>query len=198
MEDKELIYVAGNPNVYPLEYYDEDAGTYAGVIPELLRQFSQQSNYQLVYYQEGSRDQRAQLAKNRQVDLLSGYTQADEAPSHSQPVTVFNAVWEGEQITYQVYVSDVAPEALKGQLESYFASVDEETLSGTSIHAAVQYPTPHALYWSLAGFGLAAAALTAAVILLMRHYRKMLRKARQSIETDEVTGLGNAEYLTRY
>lgn len=198
MEDKEIIYVAGNPNVYPLEYYDEDAGTYEGVIPELLHQFSQQSNYQLVYYQEGTRDQREQLAKNRQVDLLSGYTQADEAPSHSQPVTVFNAVWEGEQITYQVYVSDVAPEALKGQLESYFASVDEETLSGTSIHAAVQYPAPNAFYWSLAGLGLLAAALTAAVILLMRRYRKMLRKARQSIETDEVTGLGNAEYLTRY
>lgn len=198
MEEKEIIYVAGNPNAYPLEYYDEDAGAYQGVIPELLRQFSEQSSYQLIYYQEGTRDQRAQLAKNRQVDILSGYTQADKAPSYSQPVTVFSAVWEGEEITYQVYVSDVAPQALKGQLESYFSSVGEETLSGAAVHAAVQHPTPHALYWSLAGLGLAAAALAAAVILLVRRYRRMLRKAEQSIETDEVTGLGNAEYLTRY
>lgn len=198
MEEKEIIYVAGNPNAYPLEYYDEDAGVYQGVIPELLRQFSQQSSYQMIYYQGGTQDQRAQLAKNRQVDILSGYTQTDEAPSYSQPVTVFNSVWEGEQSTYQIYVSDVAPEALKSQLESYFASVGEETLSGVAVHAAVQYPTPHALYWSLAGLGLAAAALAAAVILLVRRYRKMLRKAEQSIETDEVTGIGNAEYLTRY
>ena len=40
MAEKVLIYVAGNPDAYPLEYYDDDTGTYEGIIPQMLRSFS--------------------------------------------------------------------------------------------------------------------------------------------------------------
>lgn len=39
MEEKTLIYVAGNPDAYPLEYFDKDTQTYAGVIPNCWRNF---------------------------------------------------------------------------------------------------------------------------------------------------------------
>lgn len=48
MSDRVLIYVAGNPDAYPLEYYDEATETYQGVIPELLARFSAQSRYDVV------------------------------------------------------------------------------------------------------------------------------------------------------
>ena len=50
MQDNILIYVAGNPGLYPLEYYDSEAGGYAGAIPELLRAFASGRGYELVYY----------------------------------------------------------------------------------------------------------------------------------------------------
>lgn len=67
-----VIYVAGNPGSYPVEYYDSESGAYQGVIPELLRAFSQQSNYEIRYYEPGEEDRREQLASNFQVDLISG------------------------------------------------------------------------------------------------------------------------------
>ena len=67
-----VIYVAGNPDSYPIEYYDSQSGAYQGVIPDLLRAFSQQTNYEIRYYEPGSSDKREQLAANFQVDLISG------------------------------------------------------------------------------------------------------------------------------
>lgn len=85
MSDKSLIYVAGNPDAYPLEYYDEATGTYQGVIPQLLARFSEESGYDVVYYSPQAKDQREHLAKNLQVDLLSGYTQGDDLPGAAPP-----------------------------------------------------------------------------------------------------------------
>ncbi len=43
MEDKIIVYVAGNPNSYPMEYYDSQTKTYKGVIPQILKEFSDKS-----------------------------------------------------------------------------------------------------------------------------------------------------------
>ena len=51
MEEKIVIYAAGNPDAYPLEYYDEVTQSYQGIIPDLFRAFSEQSQYDIVYYQ---------------------------------------------------------------------------------------------------------------------------------------------------
>ena len=36
-----IIYVAGNPELYPLEYYDSDSQSYQGAIPGFLERFAQ-------------------------------------------------------------------------------------------------------------------------------------------------------------
>ena len=49
MNEKILIYVAGNPDAYPIEYFDEQTQTYQGVIPQLLSRFSSSSQYEIVF-----------------------------------------------------------------------------------------------------------------------------------------------------
>ena len=39
--EKAVIYVAGCPDAYPVEFYNAETGAYEGVIPQLLRRFSQ-------------------------------------------------------------------------------------------------------------------------------------------------------------
>ena len=50
---KTVIYVAGNPSLYPLEYYDPETETYQGAIPAFLEQFAQEYGYTVTYYQPG-------------------------------------------------------------------------------------------------------------------------------------------------
>lgn len=76
--DKIIILVAGNPDAYPLEYYDGQSGTYQGLIPQLLKEFSDSTEYEIRYYEPGASDRRKRLARNRQVDIISGCTDADD------------------------------------------------------------------------------------------------------------------------
>mgnify|MGYP001630947489 FL=1 len=90
MEEKTLIYVAGNPDAYPLEYFDKDTQTYAGVIPELLAEFSDQSTYEIVYYEADGTDHREELAQQKQVDLFSGYEAEEEQLDHAHELPLFS------------------------------------------------------------------------------------------------------------
>ena len=107
MEEKTLIYVAGNPDAYPLEYFDKDTQTYAGVIPELLAEFSDQSTYEIVYYEADGTDHREELAQQKQVDLFSGYEAEEEQLENTGVVTLF----PGEN-AYALYFTEAAPDAL--------------------------------------------------------------------------------------
>ena len=37
----DAVYVAGNPDFYPIEYYDEESGSYEGIMPEMLEKVSE-------------------------------------------------------------------------------------------------------------------------------------------------------------
>ncbi len=198
MEEKILIYVAGNPDAYPLEYYDTDTESYRGVIPELLHKFSEQSQYDIVYYRSGDKDQRESLAKNRQVDVLSGYKQGDEAASGFQAVTIFHAARDGEQVAYQLYLTDVAPENFKQDLGEFLTSVSQEQVSGLLIDTAQQEHTHEEFYYAISGLLLSVVVLISVIVTLIVRYRKKIKKTRQDSEIDETTGIGNMDYLVRY
>ena len=67
-KDGSMIYVGGNPDLYPLEYYDTHSGSYEGAITEFLDGFAAEYGYELQYLKPGETDDRRQYARNRQVD----------------------------------------------------------------------------------------------------------------------------------
>lgn len=107
MEEEAIIYVAGNPNAYPLEYYDSQSETYQGLMPQLYGLFSQQSDYEIQYYPSQGADQREHLGENLQVDLLSGYAGEEGLPETGEPLALFQTEYQGEQVCY--YVSLTRP-----------------------------------------------------------------------------------------
>ena len=39
----DTIYIAGNPNMYPLEFYNEKTECYEGILPKIYEQISEQT-----------------------------------------------------------------------------------------------------------------------------------------------------------
>lgn len=198
MEEKSLIYVAGNPSAYPLEYFDSDTQTFEGVIPRLLREFSAQSTYEIVYYQPDGVDHREHLAAHKQVDLLSGYLPGDNPPENADAVTLFLANHSGTDYSYSLYFTNVSTSSFQSELQAYLSEVSQTKITGFLIEAA---ETPHndlRLYWTIGALSVAILLLLATLLLLIRRYRKKLQQTQQNIETDAMTGLGNIEYLHRY
>ena len=193
VEEKTLIYVAGNPDAYPLEYFDKDTQTYAGVIPELLAEFSDQSTYEIVYYEADGTDHREELAQQKQVDLFSGYEAEEEQLENTGVVTLF----PGEN-AYTLYFTEAAPDAFQSNLRAYLEQVSPAEVTGLLMASVETPPNTQGMYWTMGAMGAALLVMAAVLLLTVRRYRRRLKESQQNAETDETTGLGNMEYLERY
>lgn len=193
MEEKTLIYVAGNPDAYPLEYFDKDTQTYAGVIPELLAEFSDQSTYEIVYYEADGTGHREELAQQKQVDLFSGYEAEEQQLENTGVVTLF----PGEN-AYTLYFTEAAPDAFQSKLRAYLEQVSPAEVTGLLMASVETPPNTQGMYWTMGAMGAALLVMAAVLLLTVRRYRRRLKESQQNVETDETTGLGNMEYLERY
>lgn len=193
VEEKTLIYVAGNPDAYPLEYFDKDTQTYAGVIPELLAEFSDQSTYEIVYYEADGTDHREELAQQKQVDLFSGYEAEEEQLENTGVVTLF----PGEN-AYTLYFTEAAPDAFQSNLRAYLEQVSPAEVTGLLMASVETPPNTQGMYWTMGAMGAALLVMAAVLLLTVRRYRRRLKESQQNVETDETTGPGNMEYLERY
>ena len=75
--ENDTVYVAGNPDLFPFEYYDTRSDRYQGVLPELYKQISQTTGLEFVYIHPGMINQQNRLAKNAQVELVSAYVRGE-------------------------------------------------------------------------------------------------------------------------
>ena len=63
--EADTVYVAGNPNAYPLEYYSEEDKAFCGVFPDILKAVSEKTNISFTYISASD--------KNRQKELCRAY-----------------------------------------------------------------------------------------------------------------------------
>lgn len=193
--ERAIIYVAGNPDFYPLEYYDPESQSYQGVVPEFLARFSQEYGYDLRYLQPGSEDWREDFADHQQVDLISG-CEAGKRWAHTvgEPLVLFHSGAEGEAAC-QLWLTQVAPEGFGSDLRAYVAQTSQEEWTGALLQAAGETPPqqlPAGLLW---GGGALILLLLAGLALSLFRLRRERRRKVQARQTDPETGLGTEEAL---
>lgn len=199
--DDMIIYVAGNPGAYPIEYYDTETESFQGMIPELLRRFSSESGYDVRYYSSGTRDRRGELADNLQVDVLSGVTDTDLFRHiQDKDEILLDTVEGGNQLTYRLQFTEVCPEEFRESLSSFLLKETQEMKTGMLIEASSQYPPVNKNRMRLAlGFGIFLTLFLLFVILMqIRRYRRLKASLTRKNETDVETGIENRECLERY
>ncbi len=193
-----LIYVAGNPELYPLEYYDEAAETYRGAIPDLLSAFAQENACELIYYQPGSADSRAEMAENIQVDIISGVVSGERFENLQCTLPLFSAQLGEEYVEYSIAFTSAAPEALINEMEAFVQARSESSITGELL-AAVETPPQErsATLPIMIGLGIAlciSLALLATTIRKNRTSKRMLEAQRNQ---DPETGLLNQTGLEK-
>ena len=159
----------------------------------LLAEFSDQSTYEIVYYEADGTDHREELAKQKQVDLLSAYEAGEELPENTGVVTLF----PGEN-AYTLYFTEAAPDAFQSDLRAYLEQVSPAEVTGLLMASVETPPNTQGMYWTMGAMGAALLVMAAVLLLTVRRYRRRLKESQQNVETDETTGLGNMEYLERY
>lgn len=192
MQENTLIYIAGNPDLYPLEYYDAESETYQGAIPELLADFAEDSGYQIVYYQPGSSDRRETLAQQRQVDAVSGVVTGESFPNTGDMLPLFSTEVEGQTVTYGIALTSVAPDGLAEQLADYAGTRSQAAETGEILHAAENMPVEqNVLLPAVIGLGVALCLALCVLLIALRRSRRNRHAWQQERWVDPSTGLLN-------
>ena len=190
-KDGKIIYVAGNPDLYPLEYYDAESKTYQGAIPDFLAAFAQEYGYDLRYFQPGAEDRRAELAENQQVDLISG-CEAGDRYDHTdrEALVLFESRSEDGEDDYVLFLTQVSPEQFQSDLREYAARVSQEEWTGAILQTvgeeAPQQQIHAGLLW---GVGAALLLLLAVLIPAILRLRRRKRPAVQDRAEDGLDSL---------
>ena len=195
----DCVYVAGNPDWYPVEYYDRDAKCYAGVLPELLELVSEKTGLNFTYVSAGEEDQRLRLAKNGQVEMVSGYAwDAEELRDYSMTESRIVLTIPQEQQAIQVCFAftDIAGDGLIAAVEGALDEISGDELAGIAVSTVMESGGERTLRWLLP-VGLGALILLAAVIAVLAVQRRRYKKAAEQDERyDLVTGFGNKKFFT--
>ena len=185
------IYVSGAPDAWPLEYYDEQSGTYKGVWPELLQRAADTAGLTIHYVEASPADARLSLAENLQVDAVSSMD-LNETQLERAGLTLGNSgltyTEDAQRITLGLAYTESMPAASREALETALAQTDPAYILGLYMKYAAMGNRVNR--WTVIFFVLSCILLVTAILLVFMflHKRRTLLK---TLYVDEETGTDN-------
>ena len=121
------VYVAGSPDKYPIEYYDEKTDEYKGVIPDMLESISRITKIDFVYI-NGNKDDKFSMGDYMQVDIVSCVSTKEKLLSGKEYIELVSYEKDGEvencgllftevfddEIIAQIYYGICPPDGIQG------------------------------------------------------------------------------------
>ncbi|MGI6530120.1 MAG: EAL domain-containing protein [Clostridia bacterium] len=190
--EKTLVYVAGNPNLYPIEYYDSKDKEYKGVIPQLLKEFSDNSQYEIVYLRPGEEDNRKYLLKNLQVELVSGCQLQDgfDEELWNAGITVIRAERQGIDKEIRILLTEIVDDNLANSLSEYLSNISEKKMNGLMLESIDSFQARNNTLVKMIAGSIVFALLASLVIVVLVTGSKY-RNLKKFLETDSLTNMVN-------
>ena len=186
----DTVYVAGNPDLFPFEYYDTRSDSYQGVLPELYKQISQTTGLEFVYIHPGMINQQSRLAKNGQVELVSAYVRGQVETAERELILLR---FDGNTEICVAFTA-ITPNWVEEVIRSSMENLTAQQVLELSLRVPEPQPEQKLYWWAgiIGGILLLIIVVLAAVLLWHRKTRKKNNKIRF---IDPLTGIGNQLYF---
>ena len=191
------VYVAGNPDLYPFEYYDEEAAEYKGIVPQLLAEISADTGLRFTYIRSGADNEQKHIAANNQADMISAHIRGSVGEIAEEYV-LFDFTDSGREYEVCIGFTSAADSRTASRIKRSLSSLSEQELLNTALAAASEGGKGA----ERGGMGylwivLACVLMLAAVLMLLmlRRQRLQQREREESRLTDKITGIGNERYF---
>lgn len=197
---RDSVYVAGNPDWYPIEYYNPDTQCYEGILPQLLERIGAQTGLEFTYIRAGEEDQRLRLAKNGQVEMTSGCIRDEEEFQDygmTGSRTILTVPQDGEEVQVCFAFTDVARDGLAEAVEGALSTVSDGEVAQLAVSCAMEQARAPYPGWLLPAALAGMALLLVVIVVLALHRNKYKRLADQDKLLDPITGIGNKAYFAQ-
>jgi len=193
------VYVAGTPDMYPLEFYNTETKKYEGIVPLILERVSRDTGLSFCYVSAGETNRQQQLAKNSQVEMITAYIPESGAEEYlSDSVVILEIPVDGETRQVCIAFTSIAAQSLITQVSASIGSITEIELSQMVINYTLGKEAPKDSYifvW-IAGIVLVLALIGVVIRLVVLNGR--IKKFESNELIDKNTGIGNKEYFRKY
>lgn len=197
--DAGTVYVAGNPDFYPVEYYDPDSRGYKGMMPDLLEKISTECGVDFVYIQAGTKDLRQSAAQNKQVELLSGcVAEEDIGAGVTASASVLILDMEGQNVHICFGYTDIASLELRKTIDGYLSAVGADEAAGLAVLSAMQNGREPFPFWIKTAAVVSLVLLLVLVVLTVCFMHGRKNREHDDGMTDRTTGVGNRNYFVHY
>ncbi len=193
--DADTVYVAGNPDAYPLEYYSKEDEAFCGIFPDMLAAVSEKTGISFTYISASDKNRQKELSRNDQVEMVSALSSEQDECEVIGILPVLEISSEGEEKIYGIGFTEIASPELVGEIKAAFSEISEEEKMGYLLANAGNDPELNSknrlintLLFSAAAFF----AIICGVIAVVAAKRK--KQDREELQIDRLTGVGNAEY----
>lgn len=196
----DTVYVAGNPDWYPVEYYDANSQSYEGILPEILKQVGKETGLKFTYIQAGKQDQRHRLAKNGQVELVSGCSTEEswlqKLGIRTSETILYIPLDKGETKVCLAF-SRIADEEMIGKVEAALAQLSPQQIAGLSARFAMEHPNRNEPHTVLLYFAIIGLLFILSIIQTFRLYRCKMT-VQEDVKVDLLTGIKNKAGFTEF
>lgn len=194
------IYVAGNPDFYPVEYYNSDTGCYEGMIPELLRSISEDTGLNFTYISSDKNNQQERLAKNGQVEIVSAYLASDEEiPAYlSDQKVIFSVLIDGKKQDVCLGFTKIASDKLVDGVTESIENISDRRMTEIAVSSVMKYQQKAFPLWLLRTISVLCIFLLIFVMIFIIQFHKFKKAGRKDKLLDTATGIGNKTYFAHY
>ena len=191
----DFVYVAGSPDNYPVEYYDEDSEEYKGVIPDFLGEISLRTGIDFVYI-NGDKKDKNQLAKNLQVEIVSCIDEQEETSYSNGYLELFTYEYEDKSIKCGLLFTTHMDAETASLIER---AVNEITVGEKNgIYLSYAERDTKIDYGLLVIAAIVVVLLCCVVVYLIRRIKKLKKENELDKFTDAETGMGNLQFFKHH
>ena len=188
----DCIYVAGSPDNYPVEFYDEDKKAYCGIIPDMLTVISERSGVDFAYI-NGNKTDKITMGENLQVEIVSSSANDSKPPYYKDYLELVSFEKDGKTVKSGLVFTSLADDTVISKIKTAANGISEDIKSGIFLsYATESSKINYLLLFLTLGICL---ILIAAIILLILHIGRIRKEHSADKLTDSETGMGNLQFF---
>lgn len=192
----DTVYVAGNPNCFPLEYYSKEDEAFRGVIPDMLNAVSEKTGVSFTYISASSDNRQKELSRNNQVELVTALKSDGNECKVEEMLPILEFTTEGHRETYYIGFTEIASPDLVNKLEGAFSELSEQEKMGFLLANAQRNPEIDSKNRLIKIILIIVGSVLALVCIIIVAVAKKRKHNSFDTQIDEETGVGNEKYYT--